>query len=243
MSTTTSARIAGALYLLGFVVYIAGYALIDAGTGGASIALTTAADHPTLISTGALLMLANSACVAAIAVLLFPILRRHSDRSAHTFLLEGGITAVILTVGVILLLLLVPLGQEYAAAGAGNGSALGSLARVSEEGNHYAYLIAMTTHAVGGLVLCRVLLKAGLVPGFLAVWGIIGYAIHGTGTVLEILTDAHPLGVPVSDVLSAPGGLFEIVLGVLFIAKGVSSRQNRDSAGQTPMVTSEPVLA
>ena len=150
---------------------------------------------------------------------------------------------MILTVGVILLLFLVPLGQEYAAAGAGNGSALGSLARVAEEGNHYAYLIAMTTHAVGGVVLCRVLLKAGLVPGFLAVWGTVGYAVHGTGTVLEIVTDAHVLGLPVSDVLSAPGGLFEVVLGVLFIAKGVSSRQDHDSAAQTPAVTSEPVPA
>jgi Domain of unknown function (DUF4386) len=243
MSTTTSARIAGALYLLGFVVYIAGYALINAGTGGASISLTAAADHPTLISTGALLMLANSACAVAIAVLLFPILRRHSDRAAHAFLVEGPITAVILTVGVILLLFLVPLGQEYAAAGAGSGSALDSLARVSADGNHYAYLVAMTTHAIGGLVLCRVLLKAGLVPGFLAVWGIVGYAIHGTGTVLEILTDAHPLGVPVSDVLSVPGGLFEVVLGVLLIAKGVSSRQHHDTAAHTPTVTSEPVLA
>ena len=89
----------------------------------------------------------------------------------------------------------------------------------------------------------RVLLKAGLVPGFLAVWGIIGYAIHGTGTVLEILTDAHPLGIPVSDVLSAPGGLFEIVLGVLFIAKGISARSNHNNATQTPTVTTEPILA
>jgi Domain of unknown function (DUF4386) len=101
----------------------------------------------------------------------------------------------------------------------------------------------MTTHAVGGVVLCRVLLKAGLVPGFLAVWGIVGYAVHGTGTVLEIVTDARLLGVPVSDVLSAPGGLFEIVLGVLFVAKGLSWRHDHDSAAHTPTVMSEPVPA
>jgi hypothetical protein len=59
-----------------------------------------------------------------------------------------------------------------------------------------------------------VLLQAHLVPRFLAVWGIVGYAVLAVGGMLEIL------GYGVGLALSAPGGLFELVVGVLLVAKG-----------------------
>ncbi|MGO9778508.1 MAG: hypothetical protein ACLPQY_01875, partial [Streptosporangiaceae bacterium] len=49
-----------------------------------------------------------------------------------------------------------------------DGSVLSAVARVAQEGNHYSFWIGMLSVGVGGLLLCRVLLRERLAPGFLA---------------------------------------------------------------------------
>jgi hypothetical protein len=53
-----------------------------------------------------------------------------------------------------------------------------------------------------------------IVPGWLAVWGIVGYAALAAGALLELV------GVAVGLALSVPGGLFEVALGLILIARG-----------------------
>ncbi|MEV6521333.1 DUF4386 domain-containing protein [Longispora sp. NPDC051575] len=184
----------GALFLLAFVVYIAGNALVEGGSGGR-------------LPAGALLMLANSVVVAGIGVLVFPVLRAHGEASAHGYLVARAGEALLLAVGVVLLLLQVPLAGERD----GGAALLGSLAR---EGNRYAYQVAMISLGLGSLAFCRVLFRARLVPRPVALWGLAGYAVLTLGAVLEIL--GHRVGVA----LSVPGGLFEVALGVLLLVRG-----------------------
>ncbi|WP_158851709.1 DUF4386 domain-containing protein [Saccharothrix deserti] len=201
MSSRAIGRTIGALFLLAFVVYIAGGALVGSGSGR--------------VAAGALLMLVNSAVVAAIGVLAFPVLRPHDPISAHAYLIGRAAEAVMLAVGVVFLLLLVPLAEEHAAV---DSSVLSALGRIAVQGNHYSYQIAMMSVGVVGVLFCRVLLRARLVPRFMAVWGVIGYAVFLLGAVLEVL------GYGVGVALSVPGGLFEIALGALLIAKGFPDR-------------------
>lgn len=208
MSTRTIGRVVGALFLLAFVVYIAGGALVDSVTGAAEMKL----------SAGALLMLVNSVVVAAIGVLALPILKPHSEISAYAYLISRTVEAVMLTVGILFLLLLIPLAKEYA----GDASVLPALERIARGGNAYSYHLAMISLGVGGLLFCRVLFRARLVPRFMAVWGVAGYALFLTGTILQVL------GYGVGLALSVPGGLFEVALGVLLIVKGFPSSQGRD---------------
>ena len=105
-------------------------------------------------------------------------------------------------------------GDEHAAAGAADASVLPSLARVAEDANLYAYQFGMISLGLGSLLFWRILLRATLVPRFMAVWGLAGYAIFVLGSVLEVL------GYGVSLALSVPGGLFEIALAVLLIGRG-----------------------
>ena len=128
-----------------------------------------------------------------------------------------------LAVGVVFLMLRIPLAQQY--SGTRDGSVLSALARAAQEGNHYSFWIGMLSVGVGGLVLCRVLLRERLAPGFLAVYGLAGYVIFLVGAILEIL--GHNVGV----VLSIPGGLFQIAFGVLLIAKGFPAWQSQDREG------------
>jgi hypothetical protein len=193
---------------------------------------------PMRVSAGAVLMLANSAIFASIGVLVFPLLRPYHQISACAYLIARPIEGVMLAVGVRFLLLLVPLGDEHA-AGVADVSVLPSLALVAEDANLYAYQFGMISLGLGGPLFCRVLLRSRLVPRFMAVWGLAGYAIFVAGSMLEVL------GYGVSLALSVPGGLFEIALAVLLIARdfpagqtGATDRSTTASAAPAPAPTS-----
>lgn len=213
MSTKTIGRIVGALFLVAFAVYMTGGALVDAGAGTPAV-LTDVADNQLQISAGVLVMLVNSAVVVAIAVLVLPILKPRHERSAYAYLVARVFEAVTMAVGALFLLLLIPLAQAHAEAGAGNASVLTSLARVAQEANGYSLQIAMIGLGLGGVLFCLALYRARLVPRFLAAWGIGGYVVLAAGEALGVL------GYGTGMAHYAPGGLFEVALAVLLIAKG-----------------------
>ncbi len=68
-----------------------------------------------------------------------------------------------------------------------------------------------------GLMLCYTLYKAQLLPRWLALWGLVGYAIILGGMVSEIM------GSGLGDLSSLPGGLWEIFVGVWLIVKGFNA--------------------
>lgn len=229
MPTRNTARAVGACFLLAFVFYIAGGAMVDSGSGNPAV-LSKVADHSTLIAAGALLMLLNSLAIAAVGVLMFPVLQRHHELSAYGYLICRSVEAVMLAAGTVFLLLLIPLGKEYAAGG-GQGSELPALARIAQKANYYSYEIGMIALSIGGLVLCRILLRARLVPRLLALGGLFGYVAFFAGSVLEVL------GYAVGNALSVPGGLFEIALGVLLIARGFTEQDSDGTDRTGPAVT------
>ncbi|HEX6356200.1 DUF4386 domain-containing protein [Actinophytocola sp.] len=213
MSPKSIGRVMGALFLLAFVAYLTGGAMVEA------------ARH---VSTGALLMLVNSAAVVGIGVLALPVLRRHHEVSAYAYVTGRAIEAVSLAVGVVFLLLLVPIAEEHRSAGP-DDTIFPALGRIAREGNDYAYQIAMIAAAVAGVLFCRVLLRARLVPRFMAIWGLVGYVVFLAGSMLEVV------GQPVGLVLSIPGGLFEVGLGLLLVVKGFpASSASHEAARPVP---------
>jgi hypothetical protein len=62
------------------------------------------------------------------------------------------------------------------------------------------------------------LFRTRLIPRFLSVWGLIGYAIFMTGAVAEIC------GVHIGLICSIPGGLFELAVGIWLISRASSPR-------------------
>ncbi len=236
MSTRTIGRIMGSLFLLAFVVYIAGGALAGSEPR-ATDTLPTAADDQMRVAAGALLMLVNSAAVIGIGVLALPVLRPYGEVSAYAYLAGRTVEAVVLAVGIVFLLLLGPIAGEYVHA-TGDTSVLSALGRIAKEGNRYCYQVAMISAGVVGVLFCRVLFRARLVPRFMAVWGLAGYAVFLAGMILDVL------GYGVGVFLAAPGGLFEVALGVLLIVKGFAAGQGRDRDGLAgdppPAATASP---
>src|SRR2546428_1740867 len=115
-SRMTYSRLIGALFLVGFLFYGVGAALVTSVTGAPDF-LSTISAHQTTLVVGAFLMLLNTVVDVGKGVLFFPILENHGKRSALGYLALIVVQVVLLDIGVIGLLMIVPLGQQALDAG------------------------------------------------------------------------------------------------------------------------------
>lgn len=212
----TTARIVGAVYLAGFVVGILGNTLIQSVLEVPDH-LATVSAHSTTLTIGAVLWLMAVAGDVAHGVLMFPILKQHNERIAVGYLSFRIMDAAFIAVMVLFMLLQIPLGSEYLRATAAEAHHLQALSTVSVQASQYAYDIAMSTLGIAGFMLCYVFYRRTLIPRWIAVWGLVGYAIIFCGMVSEIMGSGLGL------VSSIPGGLWEVFIGVWLIVKGFNS--------------------
>ena len=103
-------RLIGALFLLGFLFYGVGSGLATSLVGGSNF-LSTIAASQTLLVIGAFLIFLNTGLDVGKAVLFFPIVENHGQRSALAYLALIVVQVVMLDLGVLALLLIVPLGK------------------------------------------------------------------------------------------------------------------------------------
>lgn len=212
----TTAIVVGVVYLAGFVVGIGGEMLFQSILGAPDYLATLSANSMT-VAIGALLWLLAVAGDAAHGVLLFPILKQHHERIAVGYLAARIMDALFIAIMVIFILLQIPLGHAYLNAAPADVAALQTLSAVFAHGQHVAYQIGMSTLGASGLLLCYTLYKTTLVPRWLAVWGLVGYAIILVGMLSELLGSGLGLA------SSLPGGLWEVFMGVWLIVKGFTT--------------------
>ncbi len=210
MVSAKTARLVGALFLGGFLTYGVG-SILTSTVATAPDYLADVSSSP-LFPVGAVLMLLNSAVVTGIGVLMFPVLVRHSRAVAAGYLGTRIFEAVLLAVGVVSLLSLTGIARE-ADAGTLDAGYYGTLAALAVNGGFLSYQVAMAGLGLGSVFFCSLLLRKHLVPRFLAVWGLAGYAVFAAGAVLELLGVAG-LGM----VFTIPGGLFELFFGIWLLA-------------------------
>jgi hypothetical protein len=200
-------RVIGALFLLGFLSYGIGSGLATSLVGGSNF-LSTIAASQTVLVIGAFLMFLNTGVDLGKAVLFFPILEKHSKRTALAYLATMIVEVVLLDVGVLALLLIVPLAKHAGEAGA---QTLGS---ILVQSNFTAYQMGEMTLGVGAIFLCALLFRTQLIPRWLAISGLIGYPILAAGTIAEIF------GIHIGLYLTIPGFFFELVFPVWLFFKG-----------------------
>jgi hypothetical protein len=236
----TTAIVVGVMYLAGFVVGLVGNGLIQSILG-APDHLSTVSANSMMLAIGAILWLMAVAGDAAHGVLMFPVLKQHSERIAFGYLASRIVDAVFIAVSILFILLQIPLGSEYLKAVVPNTFYLQALSALSIQANLYAYDIGMIALGLAGLMLNYMLYRAKLVPRWIAVWGLVGYAIIFCGMVSEVMGSGLGL------VSSLPGGLWEVFMGGWLIAKGFNSSAFASQATRTsnpaePLVP-QPVAA
>jgi hypothetical protein len=204
----TTAKVVGALYILGFIVGIAGSAL---GTPGQ---LDTISVRSMMIAIGAFLWVTAAAGDAIHGVMMFPLLKQNNERIALGYFGARIVEAAIIAFSALFILLQIPLGAEFLKVRAFETSYLQSLSTLFVQSQAYTYQIGMVTLGMAGLTLCYGFYRAKLVPQIFIIWGLIGYASFLGGYILEIL------GFNLQLLHTLPGGLWEVSIGVWLIVKG-----------------------
>lgn len=203
----------GVLFLAAIVAYATGSALVESVFNGENH-LQIIAANKSRIALGALAMFVNSIVVIGIGVLMLPVLRRSHPNVAYFYLSLRLVESIVLLFGVLSLLSIIGIAQQYALVENPNIAHFQTLAALAKNGNYYAYQLAMAALGIGSLGFCYAMLQSNLVPRMLALWGLAGYAVFTAGAISEILGYGHGI------LLSIPGGLFELFLGVWLIVKG-----------------------
>ncbi|MBK8618441.1 MAG: DUF4386 domain-containing protein [Anaerolineales bacterium] len=207
----TTAKVVGALYILGFVVGIAGSVL---GTPGQ---LDTVSARSMMIAIGALLWVIAAAGDTAHGVMMFPILKQNNERIALGYFGARVVEAAVIAISALFILLQIPLGVEFLKASTSEIPYLQFLSVLFVQSQAYSYQIGMVALGMAGLTLCYGFYRAKLVPQLFVVWGFIGYVSFLLGSMLEVL------GFNLQLLHTLPGGLWEMSIGVWLIAKGFNS--------------------
>jgi hypothetical protein len=215
-STRKTAALIGLLFLTATVAFIVADTL-NAGVLSQPDFLTGAAAQTTTLATGALL-LGGQFGVVGIAVLLFPLLKRHGESLAlaHVGFRVAELAASLFYLAVPLLAIQLGAGLRDGTVDASVSTALGALLQA-----HYSVAILMiylvTTAA--GMCMSTLLYRSRIIPRGLAILGLISYPALLAGCVLDmygIVDVTQGVGL----LALVPGGLFELILPIWLLAKG-----------------------
>lgn len=180
------------------------------------IRISTDKDH--VILGGLLVFFSDLAC-AGIAIGLYPVLRKHHEALALGSVAFRIVESMLYILGVVGLLALLALSQEYVKAGASNASLFqvsGALLLAIKEWAGQLGVIAFT---MGALMYYYVFYQSRLVPRFISGWGLLGAASSLAAALLTV----SGLMIPFSTVfilLQLPIAVQEMVLAVWLIVKG-----------------------
>src|SRR5512134_1167279 len=134
----TTATVVGIVYLLGFVVGLVGIGLFNSILGTPDH-LATVTAKSTLLGFGAVLWLMAVIGDAAHGVLMFPVLKQHSERMAIGYLAFRIVDATFIAIMVLFVLVQIPLGSEYLKIAVSNTSSFQALSAVFSQAQQYAY--------------------------------------------------------------------------------------------------------
>ena len=228
MTRTTNARIAGFTFLLYIAVGITSMVLSGQATSGAegtAAKLASLAQHASLVRVDILLTLLCAACALVLGVTLYA-LTRDQDRDLAVMALccrvgEGVVIAAIATVGTLALLSVATASTAAAGPDAAAAQALGAL--LLKMGD-WTGLIAATCFAVGSTLFSYLFLRARSIPIWLAWLGVFASIL------LVVLLPAQLAGFlkgPVTSFIWMPMLVFEVVLALWLIIKGVTAPATR----------------
>ena len=191
----------------------------------------SASENQVLI--GALIELIMAVAVAGIGITVYPVIRKYNVSSAIGYFGARIVEGVIFFIGVISLLTLLTLSQEFVKAGAPDASyfqSLGTLLLAARDwGGHVLGSIAFS---LGALMFYYLLYQLKLIPRWLSVWGLIGAPLALAEGLLIMFDIIDPLSTN-AILLNLPLAVNEIVLAVWLIVKGFNSSAIASGSAET----------
>jgi hypothetical protein len=215
MTSRTTARLVGALFIVASAAAIIGGSMVQGVEGGD---LAEIADEEALIVTGFLLEIVLVAAVVGIAALLFPVLSRRNEGLALAYVGARIIEATLLLVAAMGALVLVAVARD--SAGSVSPS---TVVATFVPLRTWTYLVgSMLALGIGALILYWLLYRSRIVPRWLSLWGLAGAALITIRAILEVY--GFELDPVVQGAMAAPIAINEMVLAVWLIVKGFDER-------------------
>lgn len=228
-----TAIMAASLWLLTAFGAIAGTFLMESVLNAPDYLSTVFPKSITVIS-GMLLWLINDFGIVMIGLLMFPILKKQSERLALAYLSMRIFEAIFLIVGVILAMLLIPLSQAFINAGSADVSSYQAIGSVLKQAEYWFMTpMQLIPLGLGGVILTALLYRAKLVPRFISIVGFIGYALLLPSAILTLLGVLDTLPGAPGSLLVIPVAVFEIILMPIWLySKGFNMSATTSEAAK-----------
>ena len=220
-SNKLASRTFGIAFLIGYLSYGVGFALVNGLINAPSGLSTIYASKNQVIFEAAIMMAVFATINIGLGIIMTPLLKPFNKTLTYGYLSAAIASTVMLIIGAIFILLLVPLSEEFVKAGSADANYFQTLSILCKRANFFAYQIGMVIWGLGGLMFCYLLYLSKFVPQWMSVWGFIAYVIFISGAIFALF------GYNIDVLLDIPGGLFEIFLSFWLITKGF----NRTAAG------------
>ena len=215
-------RLLGAAQLLVFVASVLSEQLLKSVvvTGSISEALVNISENISRVRTSNLIALFNCLAIVTLGVLFYIVLNEQNKILALLALGCFLAEAITLAVSKIGAYGLIPLSQEFVAAGAPESSYFQTLGDFLYYGvDRRGYDIHMLFFCLGGILWYYLLYISNYIPRALALWGLIAVCLLLIPMLFQ-LYDRNFL--PAAGILALPYLPFEVVLGLWLILRGVN---------------------
>jgi len=218
-SNRRAALITGVLFIVATAASLLGTAIEQPVLTG-TVYLTRISEHLTRVSAGGLFEFVAAGTGAAIAVSLYPVLKRWSGSLALGAVVFRAIEAVMYSVGAVSLLSLLKVAQQFTNAAPANRAWFQAIGDALLGARAEAILAGVFAFGLGALMYYYVFYRSRLVPRWLSGWGIVAELLLLVAC-LSALFSRNP--VTSYTILILPIAVQEMVLAVWLITRGFSS--------------------
>ena len=222
------AVITGVIFIIATVLPILASSLVPDLTGADY--LTPFSAHTNQVAAGVLLILIGYFACAGIAVVMYPVLKKWNAGLALGSVVFRTIETAFYMVGLVSLLSLLTLGQQFTTAGAADRTSLQAIGNLLVSVREYAALVAVFAFCLGAFMYYYLFFQSRLIPRWLSGFGIVAIILMMAACVLALFSGNRITSyIP----LAAPIFLQEMVLAVWLIVKGFNPSVIASKSGKT----------
>ena len=217
-SNQKAAKIVGVLFLLAAFSAVIGLLLYDPILNGSDYLIKGSA-HANQVTLGALLELILVVSVVGTATTMFPILRKYNETIALWHVYFRFLEAVIITVGIISVLSLLTLSQNFVAAGVTNPASYQASGILLKAIHDWTFMLGpLFMLGINTIMYSYIFYKSKLVPRFLSILGMSGAVMVFINALLVLFGIVEQLSS--WGILALPIAAFEMTLAVWLLVKG-----------------------
>jgi Domain of unknown function (DUF4386) len=218
-SNRKTAKIVGVLFILAAVTAVIGLNLYNPILNGPDY-LLKGSEHANQVILGAVMELILVVSAVGTATTMFPLLRQYNETIALWHVCFRFLEAIIITIGVISVLSLLTLSQEFVAAGAPDPSSFHSSGIILQAIHDWTFMLGpLFMLGINTVMYSYIFYKTKLVPRFISILGMTGASCVFICS-LFVMFGVFPQISFWGAVLAVPVAANEMILALWLLVKG-----------------------